>query len=157
MVSNYMQGQGYTQWNPWGQAPAAYRQAQDPWQTQQGGYDRQGGGSSPGMRSSPSKPGASSNPGTCSSPSKLGVRSRPGARCSPGKYSRGTSAARTFGMGMGKGVNWGITSQTGVHATLSGTSGTANILTIPANYRGTVNIRVTSGATIRNFRVVVRR
>jgi len=56
-----------------------------------------------------------------------------------------------------KGVNWGITSQTGVHATLSGASGAANILTIPANYRGTVNIRVTSGATIRNFRVVVRR
>jgi hypothetical protein len=56
-----------------------------------------------------------------------------------------------------KAVDWRIRSQTGVRAALSSANGTANILTIPANYRGTINIRVTSGTLIRNFRVVVRR
>ena len=37
-MTDYMQGQGYTQWNPWGQTPPEYQQAQAPWQAQQAGY-----------------------------------------------------------------------------------------------------------------------
>ncbi|MCL2300518.1 MAG: hypothetical protein FWC27_10290 [Firmicutes bacterium] len=56
-----------------------------------------------------------------------------------------------------KAVDWWISSQTGVRAALGSANGTANTLTVPANYRGTVNIRVESGSLRRNFRVVVRR
>jgi len=56
-----------------------------------------------------------------------------------------------------KAVDWRIRSQTGARAALSSPNGTTNVLTIPANYRGTINVRVTSGSLVRNFRIVVRR
>jgi len=70
------------------------------------------------------------------------------------------AAAKVLSFTASKAVDWGIRSQTGVRAALGAANGAANTLTIPANYRGTINLRVTSSgppALTRNFRVVVSR
>jgi len=59
--------------------------------------------------------------------------------------------------GASKAVDWRIRSQTGARASLSSPHGTLSSLIIPANYRGTINVRVASGSLVRNFRIVVRR
>jgi hypothetical protein len=62
------------------------------------------------------------------------------------------NAATVINFSASRDVSWAIRSQTGLRARFGSTSSTTNTLTIPANYRGTINIRV--GGT-RDFRVVV--
>jgi hypothetical protein len=63
------------------------------------------------------------------------------------------SAATVLDFTASKSVDWRITLQTGARASLSSANGTANTLTIPANYRGVIYIK----AGIRTFRVLVTR
>ena len=58
---------------------------------------------------------------------------------------------------MRSGIRGELVDHAAARAAFSSPNGTLNSLSIPANYRGTINIRVTSGSLVRNFRIVVRR